>query len=138
MVIGNIFLWAVPQSFPIWAKFVWFYFYAIDENLFTLFSTPNNALSLKYLTIMMKDLAYKYLKEFYNIRIIATNGIDGFIPKPTAEISDGRLNPQSYVNFSYFTSAAAIVLCTYMFIITFSHVPRLRELAKRKRTRRRI
>ena len=51
--------------------------------------------------------------------------------KNTAEISDGRLNPQSYINFSYFTSAAAIVLCTYMFI-TFSHVPRLRDLQKEK------
>ncbi|MGI6593619.1 MAG: MFS transporter [Christensenellales bacterium] len=135
MVIGNIFLWAVPQSFPIWAKFVWFLFFMLlMKTFFTLFSTPNNALSLEISYDYDERSSIQIFKGIFTILgLLLPTVLMVLFQKPTAEISDGRLNPQSYVNFSYFTSAAAIVFCTYMFIITFSHVPRLRELAKKEK-----
>lgn len=136
MVIGNIFIWAVPARFSVWGKFAWFLCFSIlMKTCFTLFQTPNNALSLEISNNYDERSGIQIFKGVFTILgLLLPTVLMALFQKPAPGIDDGRLNPQSYVNFSYFTSAVAIVLCTYMFIITFSHVPRLRELAKKEKT----
>lgn len=132
MVVANIFLWSVPNSFSQIAKFAWFLFFMIMmKTCFTLYQTPNNALSLEISYDYNERSGIQIFKGVFAILGLLMPTVLMFLfQKPTTEIPDGRFNPQSYINFAYFTSAAAIVLCAFMFIITFSHVPRLRAIAK--------
>ncbi|MGI6595043.1 MAG: MFS transporter, partial [Christensenellales bacterium] len=103
MVIGNIFLWAVPQSFPIWAKFVWFLFFMLlMKTFFTLFSTPNNALSLEISYDYDERSSIQIFKGIFTILgLLLPTVLMVLFQKPTAEISDGRLKTLNHMLISH-------------------------------------
>ncbi|MFI3228614.1 MAG: MFS transporter [Bacillota bacterium] len=137
MALANIMLWSVPADFSMVAKFFWFTIGIIAlETCHTLFATPNAALSIEISKNYNERSNIQSVKSVFSILgILMPTLLMGMFQKSTAEYADGRFNPQSYLNFAYLTSACIILFGTVMFIVTYSHVPRLREIAELERSK---
>ncbi len=137
MSVVNILIWNVPVTLAQPLKMLWFMLCIILLRTFTtMFQTPVAALSL--------DMSNDY-NERANIQIVKSVFTILGILLPTlligvfqvdfvgadGELVDGRFNPQGYIDFGYLTSACCILFGVFMCINTYSHVPRLRELAKK-------
>lgn len=137
MVIVNILLWSVPASFGPVAKMVWFMVSIILLRTFTtMFQTPVAALSLDMSNDYNERANIQIVKSVFTILgiLLPTLLIGVFqtdFYNEAGELVDGRFNPQGYLNFGYLTSSCCILFGIFMCICTYSHVPRLRELAKK-------
>ena len=137
MAIINILLWSVPMTFSPVLKMVWFMLCIIGLRTFTtMFQTPVAALSLDMSNDYNERANIQIVKSVFTILgiLLPTLLIGVFqtdFYNEAGELVDGRFNPQGYLNFGYLTSACCILFGIFMVICTYSHVPRLRELAKK-------
>ena len=137
MAIINILLWSVPMTFSPVLKMVWFMLCIIGLRTFTtMFQTPVAALSLDMSNDYNERANIQIVKSVFTILgiLLPTLLIGVFqtdFYNEAGELIDGRFNPQGYLNFGYLTSACCILFGIFMVICTYSHVPRLRELAKK-------
>lgn len=137
MAIVNILLWSVPMTFSPVLKMVWFMLCIIGLRTFTtMFQTPVAALSLDMSNDYNERANIQIVKSVFTILgiLLPTLLIGVFqtdFYNEAGELVDGRFNPQGYLNFGYLTSACCILFGIFMVICTYSHVPRLRELAKK-------
>jgi len=137
MTIVNILLWSVPMSLSPVLKMVWFMLCIILLRTFTtMFQTPVAALSLDMSNDYNERANIQIVKSIFTILgiLLPTLLIGVFqtdFVNDAGELVDGRFNPQGYLNFGYLTSACCVLFGIFMVICTFSHVPRLRELAKK-------
>lgn len=137
MTIVNILLWSVPMDFTPVLKMVWFMLCIILLRTFTtMFQTPVAALSLDISNDYNERANIQIVKSVFTILgiLLPTLLIGVFqtdFYNEAGELVDGRFNPQGYINFGYLTSACCILFGIFMLICTYSHVPRLRELAKK-------
>lgn len=137
MVIVNILIWSVPMGLSPVLKMVWFMICIILLRTFTtMFQTPVAALSLDISNDYNERANIQIFKSVFNILgILLPTLLMGVFQKDfyneAGELVDGRFNPQGYLNFGYLSSACCILFGIFMVICTYSHVPRLRELAKK-------
>ena len=137
MTIVNVLLWSVPMSFSPVLKMVWFMLCIIMLRTFTtMFQTPVAALSLDMSNDYNERANIQIVKSVFTILgiLLPTLLIGVFqtdFVNEAGELVDGRFNPQGYLNFGYLTSACCVLFGVFMVICTYSHVPRLRELAKK-------
>ena len=137
MTIANVLLWSVPMTFSPVLKMVWFMLCIIALRTFTtMFQTPVAALSLDMSNDYNERANIQIVKSVFTILgiLLPTLLIGVFqtdFYNEAGELVDGRFNPQGYLNFGYLTSACCVLFGIFMVICTYSHVPRLRELAKK-------
>ena len=137
MTIVNVLLWSVPMSFSPVLKMLWFMVCIILLRTFTtMFQTPVAALSLDVSNDYNERANIQIVKSVFTILgiLLPTLLIGVFqtdFVNEAGELVDGRFNPQGYLNFGYLTSACCVLFGVFMIICTYSHVPRLRELAKK-------
>ncbi len=137
MTIVNILLWSVPMDFSPVLKMLWFMLCIIGLRTFTtMFQTPVAALSLDMSNDYNERANIQIVKSVFTILgiLLPTLLIGVFqtdFYNEAGELVDGRFNPQGYLNFGYLTSACCILFGIFMVICTYSHVPRLREIAKK-------
>ncbi len=137
MVVVNILLWSVPMSLSPALKMLWFMLCIIGLRTFTtMFQTPVAALSLDMSNDYNERANIQIVKSVFTILgILLPTLLIGVFQKDfvneAGELIDGRFNPQGYLDFGYLTSACCILFGLFMLICTYSHVPRLRELAKK-------
>ncbi|MBQ4073571.1 MAG: MFS transporter [Clostridia bacterium] len=137
MTIANVLLWSVPMTFSPVLKMVWFMLCIIALRTFTtMFQTPVAALSLDMSNDYNERANIQIFKSVFTILgiLLPTLLIGVFqtdFYNEAGELVDGRFNPQGYLNFGYLTSACCVLFGIFMVICTYSHVPRLRELAKK-------
>ena len=137
MTIVNVLLWSVPMTFSPVLKMLWFMLCIIGLRTFTtMFQTPVAALSLDMSNDYNERANIQIVKSVFTILgiLLPTLLIGVFqtdFYNEAGELVDGRFNPQGYLNFGYLTSACCVLFGIFMVICTYSHVPRLRELAKK-------
>ncbi len=137
MVVVNILIWAVPAGLSQPIKMLWFMLCIILLRTFTtMFQTPVAALSLDMSNDYNERANIQIVKSVFTILgillptlLIGVFQVD-FINEEGV-LTDGRFNQQGYLDFGYITSACCILFGVFMCICTYSHVPRLRELAKK-------
>ena len=138
MVIVNILIWAIPASLSPAVKMVWFMVCIVLLRTFTtMFQTPVAALSLDMTNDYNERTNIQIVKSVFTILgiLLPTLLIGVFqtdFYNEAGELVDGRFNQNGYLNFGYLSSACCILFGIYMCIVTYSHVPRLRELAKKE------
>lgn len=136
MAIVNALLWAVPIDANLGVKIAWLTVCIIALRTFTtLFQTPMSAFSLDVSPDYNERSSIQIYKSVFNILgLLLPTLLIGLFQKdfvnPAGVFTDGRFNPDAYLNFGMVTSACCILFGVIMFISTYSHVPRLREQAK--------
>ena len=139
MAIVNVLLWSVPLTLTPVLKMLWFTLCIILLRTFTtMFQTPVAALSLDMSNDYNERANIQIVKSVFTILgiLLPTLLIGVFqvdFLNEAGELVDGRFNPQGYLDFGYVTSACCILFGIFMIICTYSHVPRLRELAKKEK-----
>lgn len=135
LILTSIFIWSVPAELSMMGQFLWF---AIGLTLIrtfnTLYYTPMGALSVEISGDYNERTTIQAIRSiFYIIGMILPIIVMGaFQNKYTVydeagEVAiKGQFFTQGYVDFSYVAASIAIVCAVYMFVMTFSNIPRMR------------
>lgn len=128
LAIVNILIWAVPREWNDYLKAIYFAVtFILLKTFHTLYFTPNSALSMEISNNYdERSTIQAYKSVFYIIGMLLPAILMGFFQRPTELYPEGRFNPQSYLNLAYVASACTVLFGLYMFMTTYSHVPRLK------------
>ncbi len=134
LVIASIFIWAIPMDMSPTGQFLWF---AVGLTLIrtfnTLYFTPVGALSVEISDDYNERTTIQTTRSiFYIIGMILPIVIIGVFQNKYTVYDEagkvlipGQFSVQGYIDFSYVAAAVAIVSAAYLFVMTFSNVPRL-------------
>lgn len=133
MTITSVFVWSVPMHFSNMAKFLWF---AIGLTLIrtfnTLYYTPVGALSVEISNDYNERTTIQAVRSiFYIIGMILPVILMGtFQNKYATEVDGvfvkGQFFVEGYVDFAYIAAAVCLVCTVFIFVMTFSNIPRMR------------
>ncbi|MDD4315769.1 MAG: MFS transporter [Clostridia bacterium] len=134
LIVCSIFIWAIPTDMAPMGQFLWF---AIGLTLIrtfnTLYFTPVGALSVEISDDYNERTTIQAVRSiFYIIGMILPIVIIGIFQNKYTVYDDagnvlvpGQFSVKGYIDFSYVAAAVAIVTSVYLFVMTFSNVPRL-------------
>lgn len=111
VAVVNIFIWAVPNSFPNWIKILWVILsLLLNETFCTMFSTPYSALCSDLVTEYNDRTSIQIYKTVFFIlgMVLPSIMLNIFLPS-TAEFPQGQLNPNGYVKMSVVCSVIMLV-----------------------------
>jgi Na+/melibiose symporter-like transporter len=143
LIMSSIFIWAIPLDMAPIGQFLWF---AIGLTLIrtcnTLYYTPVGALSVEISDDYNERTTIQTTRSiFYIIGMILPIVIIGFFQNKYTVYDEagkvlipGQFSVQGYIDFSYVAAAVAIVSTAYLFVMTFSNVPRLNAKYMREET----
>lgn len=139
MTVTSVFIWTVPQDIsPTW-QFVWF---AVGLTLLrtfnTLYYTPVGAFSVEISNDYNERTNIQSLRSvFYIVGMILPIVIMGSFQNRYAErdaagviTKSGQFFAQGYIDFSYVACAVCMVTTVILFVMTYSHVPRMNQKHK--------
>lgn len=128
----NILIWSVPQNLDTSVKFLWITLGIILlHTLETFYSTPHSALGVELAGDYEEQTVLQSVKSvFFLIGTIAPTVIMALLQANPAEgITDGRYDPNSYLNMAFISSFVMLFTGFISVIGTYSHVPRLNKKA---------
>lgn len=108
--------------------FIWLTIFAVlTRTLMTVFSVPHMAMNAE----LSQDYAER--TSLASMRVIFSNigylsvaaGGFAFFFRPTAEYTNGQLNPEAYISFSWFFAIASMVAVLLSALGTHSEIPKL-------------
>ena len=132
----GVILWAVPLEMSMIGKFIWF---AVGLTLIrtwnTLYFTPMSAFSVEVSDDYNERTTIQAIRSvFYILGMILPVVAMGFFQNKYTVYDEagnvligGQFSVQGYVDFSYVAGSIAIVTTVYLFVMTFSNVPRIRQ-----------
>lgn len=136
LVMTGVILWAVPLEMSMIGKFIWF---AVGLTLIrtwnTLYFTPMSAFSVEVSDDYNERTTIQAIRSvFYILGMILPVVAMGFFQNKYTVYDEagnvligGQFSVQGYVDFSYVAGSIAIVTTVYLFVMTFSNVPRIRQ-----------
>lgn len=135
LVLTSVFIWAVPPDFSPIRQFIWF---AVGLTLIrtwnTLYYTPVGAFSVEMSDDYNERTTIQAVRSiFYIIGMILPIVLMGIFQNKYTVYDEagkvlvkGQFSVQGYIDFSYVAASIAIICTVYMFVMTFSNVPRIR------------
>lgn len=135
LILVSIFIWSVPNEISMMGQFLWF---AVGLTLIrtfnTMYYTPMGAFSVEVSDDYNERTTIQAVRSiFYIIGMILPIIVMGVFQNRYTVYNEagevairGQFFTQGYVDFSYVAASIAIVCAIYMFVMTFSNIPRIR------------
>ncbi|HEY8390494.1 MAG TPA: MFS transporter [Clostridia bacterium] len=125
VALVNIFLWWLPKTFPVWAKFIWFVvFILLFQTFNTIFQTPYQALGVELASSYDDRSSIEVFKTIFFL-------IGMIIPIVLlAVIFTDKENVEQYQTMAYIGSCVMLISSALAFMGTYNQLPRLNIKAR--------